>query len=113
MSSVRRSSGHDDFPCTNVGQDVTCAADRAVGCTLGRSDGPIRSAMADPTDDSDQVRQIRRKNTIGCGRSDGRIPSGAADPMEEYHRVRQIRRTKTNGCSGSYGRRWIRLRLIQ
>jgi hypothetical protein len=71
MSSVRLLSGHDDFPYTNLGQDVAHAADRAVGCAFGRSDGPIRSAAADPTDEYDRVRQIQRKNTIGCRISDG------------------------------------------
>jgi hypothetical protein len=93
MSSVRCSSGHDDFPCTNLGQDVACAADRTVGCALGRSDGPIPTVAADPTEKSDQVRQIRWKNMIGCGRFEGRIRSGATDPTDEDQRVRWILRT--------------------
>jgi hypothetical protein len=82
MSYVRCSSGHDDFPCTNLGQDVAYAADQAVGCASGQSDGPIRSAAADPTEEYDPLRQIRRKNTIRCGRSNGRRPTGAVDPMD-------------------------------
>jgi hypothetical protein len=52
MSFVCRLSGHDDFPCTNLGQDVARAADWAVGCALGRSDGAIQSATADLTNES-------------------------------------------------------------
>jgi hypothetical protein len=42
MSSVRLSAGHDDFPCTNLGQDVARAADWTVGRAFDRSDGPMR-----------------------------------------------------------------------
>jgi hypothetical protein len=71
MSSVRLSSGHDDFLCTNLGQDVARAADRAVGCAFGQSDEPIRSGAADPTDEDQWVGWILRTA----------MDAPAADPM--------------------------------
>jgi hypothetical protein len=93
MSPVRLSSGHDDFPCTILGQDVAHAANRTVGCASGRSNRPIRSIAADPTNKYDPLRQIRQTNMIGCGRSDRRIRSSAADPTNEGQRMRWILRT--------------------